>query len=472
MENVSAPSQAPASGVAEKRRLPKILKFFWGVGDFGDNFNGTVNGLYGTYFITDVARMPLPLFSVFTMVMSVVGVILGPIGGMLIDKVKPMRWGKYRSWFLVLPPLAAFLGIIRFIVWPNPYLMLMVLLAAGVIGGATGIVPNTAGFSLIPSMCAYEDEKAALSSNRIAYAAIGRLVSGFLVPTLMLPLSTMMGNASYVAIAAAGGLVLIAGYLYQFKLSKGYEGNGMPEEKKAFTFKQIWQAVVSNPHLIPVLFADMTSTLSTFFLPSLLVYMYMYVIQDLSLLATHNVVCSVMAFLGAYLSRYIMQTVEDRRRVAGIIYLCAAAACFSTRFLVGVPLLFIAVSSLMDFASYCAQPIEGTFYFDCAVYTQWKTGGSNPTALFIGVSTLVLQFIGLLRGFIITILFNVINYTPDMGSTPLVRSAFTNVYSLVNCIIPLMGFISITFFYKLSPAIIKKCREEIIARGQAIPSEG
>jgi Na+/melibiose symporter-like transporter len=320
-------------------------------------------------------------------------------------------------------------------------------------------------------MCAYEDEKAALSSNRIAYAAVGRLVSGFLIPLAMVPLALSLGDGSYVVIAAVSGVVLVAGYLFQFKLCEGYEGNGMPQAKEAFSFKQMGQAIVSNPHLIPVLFADMTSTLSTFFLPSLLVYMYQYVIQDPGLLATHNLVCSGMAFLGAYLSRYIMQSMEDRRRIAGIIYLCAAIACFSTRFFVGIPALFILVSSLMDFASYCAQPIEGTFYFDCAVYTQWKTGGGNPTALFIGVSTLAFKFISVIRGIILTVLFNAIHFNPDAGPTPEVQAGFTNAYSLVNCVIPLMGFVAITFFYKLSPEILKKCRAEIEARGQELPAE-
>jgi GPH family glycoside/pentoside/hexuronide:cation symporter len=469
MESVSSLTPGSAADTPEKKRLPKSVKVFMGLGDFGDNFN-SVGGLYGTFFITDVLSMPLNLFSILNIVGAFTGILTGPIGGGMIDKVKPMRWGKYRSWFLIIPPITALLAVFRFINWSSAFLAFCILLVVNVIGGCTGIVANTAGFSLIPSMCAYEDEKASLSSNRIAYAAIGRLVGGFLFPTLMIPASAMLANNSYVVLSAVAGITLIILYRTQFRITKGWEGNGIPEEREAFTLKQMFQAIATTPQLIPVLFADFTSTLSTFFLPGLLIYMYTYVIQDVSLLPIHNVVCSAMAFLGAYLSRFIMQAVEDRRRVAGIIYLCAAIACFSTRFFTGIPFLFIAISSLMDFASYCAQPIEGTFYFDCAIYSQWKTGGSNPTALFIGVSTLVLQFIGIFRSFLITWLFNYIKYTPDMGSTPLVRAAFTNVYSLANCIIPLMGFISITFFYKLSPAIIKKCREEIIARGQEIPA--
>jgi Na+/melibiose symporter-like transporter len=134
-------------------------------------------------------------------------------------------------------------------------------------------------------------------------------------------------------------------YWGHFRLSKGYEGNGIMTPKKPLTFGEMGRAIIANPHLIPVMVADMTSTLVTFLLPGLMVYMYEYDI-----------------------------------------------------------------------------------------------------------------------GFIFTILFNAIQFNPDVGATPELRAGFINAYSLVNCIIPLMGFVAIMFFYKLSPDIIKKAAAEIETR--------
>jgi GPH family glycoside/pentoside/hexuronide:cation symporter len=463
-------AETSAAAQPEKKRITKAMRTFWGLEEVGEGFT-MGGGIYQTFFITDIARLSLPLFSFYTMITSILDFIISPLTGILIDATKPMKWGKLRSWLLIMPPIAVVAAIFKYVAFPNQTVTMWVLIVAFAVYSIAFNTGNIANYSLIPAMCAYEDEKQALASNRIAGNAIGRMIMGFVTPLAIIPLTGMFGNAGYTINSFAITFSLMIFYLVHFKLSKGYEGNGTSASTKRATFKEMAKAVAANPQLVAVMFADMTSTIGTFMLPGLLVYMYRYVIADgqmMGLLATHNLVVSFGSLIGAYVSRFLMRKFEDRRKLCCAIYVTVAILCFSTRFTVDVPYLFIFVNFLMMMIAGATQPMESTFYFDCAIYSQWKTGGENPTALFLGLATISIKMISIVRGVVITILFNAINYNPDMGATPELRSGFITAYSLVNSIIPMLGFIAIFFFYKISPAIVQKCKDEIAARGPQV----
>jgi GPH family glycoside/pentoside/hexuronide:cation symporter len=454
----------------EKKRITKAMRMFWGLEEVGEGFT-MGGGIYQSYFITDIARLPLPMFSFYTMITSILDFVISPLTGILIDGTKPMKWGKLRSWLLIMPPIAVVAATFKYVSFPSQSLTMWVLILAFAVYSAAFNTGNIANYSLIPAMCAYEDEKQSLASNRIAGNAIGRMIMGFVTPLAIIPLTNMFGNGGYTINSFGITFFLMLFYLVHFKLSKGYEGNGSSASTKRTTFKEMGKAIVANPQLVAVMFADMTSTMGTFILPGILVYMYRYVIGNgemMGLLATHNLVVAFGSLIGAYISRFLMRKFEDRRKICCGVYLMVAVLCVMTRFTVDTPYLFIFVNFLMMMVAGCTQPMESTFYFDCATYSQWKTGGENPTALFLGLATISIKMTSIVRGVVITILFNAINYSPDMGPTPELRSGFITAYSLVNSIIPVLGFIAIAFFYKISPAIIAKCKAEIAARGDAV----
>ena len=457
----------------KNKPLPKIFRYIWGIAEAGEGAT-MGGGIYQTFFITDIAKLPLPLFSIYTMLTSILDFVISPLTGILIDGTKPMKWGKLRSWLLIMPPIVVVASLFKYSSFSNSTVTLAVLVAAFAIYATAFNTMNIANYSLIPAMTNDEDERASLASNRIAGNAIGRMIFGFVTPLAIIPLTNAFGGAGYTINIGVITALLAIFYFIHFGLSKGYEGRGSAASKKRTTFKDMFRAVIANPQLIAVMFADMTSTLGTFMLPSLLVYMYRYVIADGTaepMLAVHNLIVGFASLVGAWLSKYLMRKIEDRRKICTKIYLLVALLCFCTRFTVQSPYMFIAVNFLMMAVAGMTQPMESTFYFDCATYAQWKTGGENPTALFLGLATISIKMTSIVRGLVITIVFNLVNYSPDLPAEalPALRAGFTNAYSLVNCVIPILGFIAITFFYKLSPDVIKKCKAEIAARGQSIP---
>ena len=289
---------------------------------------------------------------------------------------------------------------------------------------------------------------------------------GWAAPLLIIKLTALAGDHGYTIIAFIATFLMFLAYMYHFKLSKGYEGNGNAagsEASERLTIGEMFKAVISNPQLIPLMISDMTSTLGSFLLPSLVVYMYKYVIGNMALLSVHNLVTGIGGMIGAFVSRYFMKKFEDRKFVCLMIYPCIATAGRCTRFVVNTPALFIAVCGILQFFIGITQPVESTLYYDVATYTEWKTG-KDSTALIIGLTNLPIKLAGVVRGIVFSALLVAVGYDASAGPTPELRAGLINAFSLVTCVIPMIGWCSLKFFYKMTPELIKKCKKEIAER--------
>ncbi len=445
------------------------MRRFWGAGEVGEGFFSSVGGLYFSFFLTDIALLSVGYVSFITLFTSIVDFIISPLSGGIIEGTKPMRWGKLRSWVLICPIIVTIVYPMMFIKWGSELVTTIVIVCLYVINTTAFNTMVSANYSLVPSMCSQEEERSHLSSNRMTGSNIGRLIMGYVAPMLIIPLTNMAGNYGYTMIAFMATFLMFLGYMVHFNLSKGYEGNGAAsavDKEDRLTIGEMFKAVFSNPQLIPLMVSDMTSTLGSFLLPSLIVYMYKYVIGNMALLPIHNLVIGIGGMIGAYSSRFFMNKFEDRKHVCLMIYPCIALSCLCTRFVVNTPPLFIAVCGLLQFFIGITQPVESTLYYDVATYTEWKTG-KDSTALIIGLTNLPIKLAGIIRGVVFSGLLIAVGYDANAGATPELRAGLINAFSLVTCIIPMIGWISLKFFYKISPELVKKCRKEIAERNLA-----
>lgn len=444
-----------------KKNVTKSMKTFWGVGEIGEGFFSSIGALYFSYFLTDIALLPVGYVSAILLFTGIVDFIISPLSGALIEGSKPMRWGKLRSWVLICPFVVLIASPMEYIKWTTPLLTSVMVIIFYVVNSVAFNTMVTANYSLVPSMCAYEDERSILSSNRMTGSNIGRLVMGWAAPLLIIGLVESFGDYGYATIMFIACVLMLIGYMIHFRLSKGYEGNGSASvsDEERLSVKDMFKAVISNPQLIPLMISDMTSTLGSFLLPTLVVYMYKYVIGNIVLMSTHNLVTGIGGMLGAYSSRFFMKKFENRKAVCLMIYPCIAFTVFCTRFVVDTPVAFIAICGLLQFFIGITQPVESTLYYDVATYTEWKTG-KDSTALIIGLTNLPIKLAGIVKNVVISALLVAVNYDANVGATPELRAGLINAFSLVTCVIPIIGWISLKFFYKINPELIKKCKKE------------
>lgn len=104
-----------SDGGKKRNGISRSLKRFFGVGDFGFSFMTNIETYYFTYFLTNIAEFSLPIVTMITTIASVVDAALSWIYGVILDTFKPMKWGRYRSWLVVIPWLVPFLYAFQFV---------------------------------------------------------------------------------------------------------------------------------------------------------------------------------------------------------------------------------------------------------------------------------------------------------------------------------------------------------------------
>ena len=90
------------SGGTQPKKLSRSLKTFYGVGDFGFTMMSNIDTFYASYFFINIVMFPLAVVTVMTTISAIVDLILSCLYGAWMNKIKPHKWGRYRSW-LILP---------------------------------------------------------------------------------------------------------------------------------------------------------------------------------------------------------------------------------------------------------------------------------------------------------------------------------------------------------------------------------
>lgn len=99
----------------KKKGLSGALKKFYGVGDCGFTLMSNIESYYFSFFLTNLAQFSLPMVTFITTVSSTVDALLSWIYGAILNSIKPMKWGRYRSWLIAIPWLVPFLYAFQFI---------------------------------------------------------------------------------------------------------------------------------------------------------------------------------------------------------------------------------------------------------------------------------------------------------------------------------------------------------------------
>lgn len=82
----------------------------------GDTASNMIFGLISSYslmFFTDVAMLPIGIITTLLLLSRIWDTVNDPVMGMLSDRIE-LKWGKYRSFFLILPILLAAALVLTF----------------------------------------------------------------------------------------------------------------------------------------------------------------------------------------------------------------------------------------------------------------------------------------------------------------------------------------------------------------------
>lgn len=440
---------------------------FWGAADIGEGFLSTVSNTYFSLFLTDVALLPLSAVSFVMMITSVFDFIAAPVAGGIISGTKPMKWGKIRSWLLVAPPIAMIFSALSYIPYSSATFTVISITVCYIIARAAYNISWAGNLSLINVVADTPDVRTKLTSQRMAGFNIGKLSCGYITPVLASAFASAFGEKySYALVLLIAGILLVLGQLTHFAISKGYENSLNSDEaidladEKPVSLKEMFVALGTNPQLLITVCVDLTSNMGSFLLPALATYYYKYVAEDMALMSLHMLLTGFGGLIGSVLIRTIGNKIKDHRTFLCFVYPIIAILLFSCRFVAQMPVVFMILNIISQTLTGTTQPLELQLYMDNVIYHKYKTG-VDANSFIMSLSNMPVKFATILKSAIIPFVLMQAGFVAGMDPTPELKQGIINAYTIIPAIIPVIGFILLKFFYKLSRSEVIRMKEEM-----------
>ncbi|NTW71273.1 MAG: Na+/melibiose symporter and related transporter [Eubacteriaceae bacterium] len=458
-----------------KKELSKTIKTFYGVGDLGFSLMTSVELFFFVFFLTNVAKFSLPMVALIGSVTSIVDAVLSPFYGAYITGTKALKWGRYRSWMLIAPPVVVILFMLQFsrVSTSEPIAALVVCI--GFI--LSHIVWNLAwvsNVSLIPLLGKTPDDRALLSARRGTWSSL----SGVFFSYIGMPLALLLGKVTnnevlgFTLLAGILALTMMIGYWTVFKITDGYEatgleavGSGTVKKHEKVPVSVMLKSLFQNVPLISLLVSDFFRWISFFIMTAAAAYYFTYVVQNMALFPIYMLLGAVAGVIGAYASSYVSRKYSNRTTsIAGLFLLgVSLVVCKFVGFQLIPFFIFVLIARM------CLGVLNASLvalYSDVVTYGEWKTG-ENASGFIMGIMNVSLKSAIISRGTIIPFVLASVGFVagadPATASLAL-QTGVINVFVFIPGLCALASGVLLTLGYRLTKEKLAGYQAEIDAR--------
>ena len=391
-----------------KSGLSKQIRIFYGVGDMFFTLMCSVYSYYLTFYYTNVAMLSLATVALLTTVSSIFDIATSWLYGAIINSTKPLKWGRYRSWLMVITwllPVTSFLLYCR--IGKSEAVATVFFFIAMITSRIVQNTPYTANVAMISIVAKTPDDRIHMSSTRATWNNASKFIWSYVgVPFLAILAGVVGEQYSYATLAAILAVGTVFGYYAHFKMFEGYEDTGAAEMANAAKAKRaktnpmdLMKALFANVSLLSLLVIDLAKSLFSMMISGTVVYYFTYIALNKGLQANYTLIVAFASVFGSYADRYIGKKLSGRKTMIIFYFLMAALLLVSRMFYTDVWLV-IALVSVAQLLYGCVATCSSALYCDAAVYSEWKTG-KNAAGWVMGLSNVPIKIGSLLKSVLI-----------------------------------------------------------------------
>lgn len=447
--------------------LSNSLKYFFGVGDAGFNLMSNIETFYFMTFLTDLAAFSPAIAGLINSVFSIVDACLSWIYGGILNGTKAKKWGRYRSWLILVPWIVPFLYAFQFIrVSSNEMLSAVIIIAAAIASHVVWNIGYVANATLVSVVGKTPEDRATLASSRGTWNNIGSLLFSYLGLPLATLLAGFVGETNKFAAAAfCLGILMVLGYYAHFKMTDGYEeietGNGPKAGAAKVSIPDMFKSLFANPQLMILMIADLAKWCVKFVTAAAAIYYFRDAMHNPGLMTPYLLAIGLAAIVGAFATRYLAKSLSNR--TTAIISFVGMAVSLALIYVAYTS--YVAVIALMTLAQFfygVAYSISPALYADTVVYTTHKTG-KNAAGWIMGLQNLPLKVGVFMRGTIVAACLAAVGWQKGVALEGAARQGMTVALGLVPAVLCAIGAVLLVFGYKLTREKITECQAAIDA---------
>ena len=460
----------------KKTGLSKSLKMFYGVGDFGFTLMSNIESYHFNFFLTNLAQFPLAMVTLITTIASTVDAVLSWMYGAILNSVKPMKWGRYRSWLVAIPWLVPFLYAFQFIKLGDGWVSAIVIIIAAIASHVAWNFAYVANVSMISVAGKTPEERSQLSSTRAAWANLSKVVFSYVGPGLAAVMAGLIGEVNqYGAAAFVLGCVMAVLYYAHFRMFDGYEEVQTGQETAGKTEKKaakdktsgmdLIRALLQNPPLIALLVADLAKFMFNFVLMGVATYYFTYVAGNEGMLAPYILVTNIFCVVGAYLSKALSNKFTTRTTTIGVMAIQAVLLIVSYVFYNNVTLVIVLMSVAM-FGYGITYACTPALYGDTIVYSEWKTG-KNAAGWISGLQNVPLKVSIMTRGIITNACLAMGGFSAAINASEAsegLKNAISIGFMVIPAIALIIAVLALIFGFRLTKDKVNQYAAEIASR--------
>jgi len=449
-------------------KLNKPLLYTYGIGDLGFVLITNMELFFFAAFLTDYADFSLSITGYILGFTSLADIVFALVAGVILQKVTLMYGGKYRSWFLVGPPIVAVLFILQF-TKIGTTLSAGLIIAFGFV--ASHLIWNimfTASASMVGRLSQSPDERTILSTSR----AQGMSAAGIIFSVTSLPMIDFFTSqtneiAGFSLASAVYVFLMVLGYLYIYKMTSGRDpydetisDAGTKSQKQSVL--EMVELVFKNPPLLLLIVAEIFRNSYILILASFAIYYFKYVLDNLAFLTVFILVISFSRLLGTFAATWI--GVKIGKRNSYWIFLVLAAIVFASgKFFGGTTWSFTIIFCFGSLLGMVASSMSTALFSDTVVYGEWKTG-KNIRAFTMALQTFTIKVGVLIRSGVITFGLIAIGFVANAEPTPKVIEGISSIMIYSTAVTSAIAAAVLYFGYRIEDKHVLQMQDEIAGR--------
>ena len=349
----------------------------WGVGDFGFQLMILVSVYFFSAFLTDYAMFPVALAGVIMTLTGVGDAITQPFSGVLVTKSN-MKWGKYRSWYIVGPPIVLLMFILGYTRIGSDMMAAAIIIVSYVACRFTFNCIWAAHLALIPYVGKTPEERGFLSASRGIWQTAGALIFSAVSLVVLNALTDKFGRITGVTVMAfLFGLCMVFGYLVSFIATKDVQ---QPVDtnvtRKKTDAKSFVMAIVKNPPLMWLMLAEVGRNLGTLTFTTMCFYYFKYTTDQFAMYAVFMSISNLVKLGGATITTYLCG--KWGGKTTYVVGTFGNAIFYFLAFMMKDSVMaFIVLASLGMLCAALPTGATSLMFGQCGQYSQWKTGVDN-----------------------------------------------------------------------------------------------
>ncbi len=450
-----------------KPPLKKSVINLYGLPSFGFNLFVSMEIFFFAAFLTDFAKIPVAMAGTVLMITSIFDIVWVPTAGVIIEKSN-MRWGRYRSWLLIGPPLATLFFILQFSKIGDPTMNAVLICVGFIVSHLIWNIFYASHIAMNNSLTTIREERISMASNRGMFNAIGAIAFSMVGAKTI----DLLGNGDKAMgctlTVIAAGILMIFCYWVIFAMTKDYayhpKAAGTSEAAKAdkMPVSEMLKQIIVNPPLIGLMLAELGRYLGRFIIFGLAFYYFKYVVNSLASIAIFFTGLNVVCFFGAMATAPLAKKFGERNT-----YMLSLAI-----FIIGLMAVWIMPMNHMSFmvvmfVAYLGygmpDALSVAMYSATVDYGEWKTG-KNARGFIMSLISFPIKTAIFVRSVVITGILVSAGYVADMAATPELIQGIKNGIALVPALFIGAGLVIILLLYRITPEKLQQMQEEIASR--------